>query len=83
MLRLLVHANIERTKKQNLLSIWKPLCAGVFLSYVAYYGNLERGISLIDSVAQLRRTLHLFNALRRQAKAVQPGQIEMLDWMLK
>jgi hypothetical protein len=79
-LRYLVHAPVERTEKQNVLSIWNPLCAGVFLTYVAYYGNLERGTCLIDSVAQLRTTLHLFNALR-QAKAVQPGQIKLMDWI--
>jgi hypothetical protein len=71
---------IEATEKETLRTAWNPLCAGTILSYVAYFGNLEGGMSLVDSVAQLRVTLHLFNALL-QAKAIRPGQVELLDWL--
>jgi hypothetical protein len=73
---------LERTRGQLLSALWNPYCAGAFLSYLAYYGNLEGGTSLVDSVAQLRVTLHLFNALL-QAGAIQPGQVEVLDWIFE
>lgn len=73
-------SNFRKTESETLLSSWNPFCAGAFLSYIAYYGNLEGGASLIDCVAQLRMNLHLFNALK-QAKAIEPDQIELLDWM--
>lgn len=59
-------------------STWNPYCAGTFLSYVAYYANLEGGASLVDSIAQLRMTLHLFNALQ-QVGAIRPGQVK--NWI--
>jgi hypothetical protein len=70
----------EATEKETLRTAWNPLCAGTILSYVAYFGNLEGGMTLIDPVAQLRVTLHLFNALL-QSKAIRPGQVELLDWL--
>jgi hypothetical protein len=71
---------IKATERQKLRTAWNPLCAGTILSYVAYFGNLEGGMTLVDSVAQLRVTLHLFNALL-QAKAIRPGQVDLLDWL--
>jgi hypothetical protein len=71
---------IKASEKEKLRTSWNPLCAGTILSHVAYFGNLEGGMTLVDSVAQLRVTLHLFNALL-QAKAIRPGQVELLDWL--
>lgn len=79
-LRWLVHVNIERTKEHTLWSIWNPYCAGTFLTYLAHYGNIEGGTTLVDSVAQLRATLHVFNALR-QVGTIKHGQLELLDWL--
>lgn len=62
----------------RLLSIWNPYCAGTFLSFLAYLGNLEWGTLFVDSVSQLKVTLHLFNALK-QAGAIRPSQIGLLD----
>jgi hypothetical protein len=78
---LLVEVDIVTTDTQELLAVWNPLCAGTFLSYVAYYVNLECGGTLMDSVGQLRAILSLFNALL-QVSAIAPGQVQILDWIL-
>ena len=43
-------------------TLWNPLCGGTILSYVTFFGNLERGLALVDSRSQLRITLHLYHA---------------------
>lgn len=59
-------------------SMWNPLVAGMFLSYVSYFANLEGGSANIDSFAQLRIVLHLFNALK-VVGALQEGRYYLLD----
>jgi hypothetical protein len=73
-------ADVERTKNQEMLTHWNPLCAGMILSYLEYYGNLNGGMMMIDHGAQLRVTLHLYNALRG-LNAIVPGQLAVLDWL--
>ena len=47
-------------------AIWNPLCSGTIFSFLNFFGNMEAGCAIIDSQAQLRITLHLFNALRER-----------------
>lgn len=69
-------------KSQELRAVWNPLCGGIFLVYLAYFGNLDCGTAMVDSSAQLRIVLHLYNALL-QVKAFVPGDIELLDYLNK
>jgi hypothetical protein len=71
-------SNSGEVAPQELLAIWNPVCAGSFLSFIAYYLNVNMGAQFIDMDGQLRMTLHLFNALQ-QLQAIQPGQIKSLD----
>jgi hypothetical protein len=80
LLKLLVGSPARHTEAQEMLFAWNPLCAGTILSYVAYFGSMIRGSYVIDSAAQLRATLHLYNALI-QAGAIKRGQLELLDWI--
>jgi hypothetical protein len=71
-------SNSGAVAPQEVLAVWNPVCAGSFLSFIAYYLNVNVGAQFIDADGQLRMTLHLFNALQ-QLQAVQPGQIKSLD----
>lgn len=62
------------------IALWNPLCAGLFVSYVVYFGNLEGGLTMVDSFGQLRLVLHLFNALKNVG-ILSSGQLEVLDWL--
>jgi hypothetical protein len=59
-------------------SMWNPLVAGMFLTYITYFANLEGGSANIDSFAQLRFVLHLFHALK-ELGALQEGKCHLLD----
>jgi hypothetical protein len=59
-------------------SMWNPLVGGMFLTYITYFANLEGGAANIDSFAQLRVVLHLFNALKERG-AIQEGSYYLLD----
>jgi hypothetical protein len=61
-------------------AVWNPLCAGLFMHYVTIFGNLEGGMAMIDSFAQLRMVLHLFNAYI-QLGAFSIGDLPFLDWL--
>lgn len=45
-------------------AFWNPCCGGMFNTYLAYQVNLEAGAVMLDSFAQLRIVLHLYNALK-------------------
>jgi hypothetical protein len=77
-LKRLVTLPIERPREHEMLAIWNPYCAGTFLTYLAFHGNLEAGAMLVDETGQLKMTLHLFNALT-QADAIPWGQIALLE----
>lgn len=78
-LQLLVRSPLESEQAATLhRAVWNPLCAGTFLNYLAYFGNLDGGLAMIDSFAQLRMVLHLYNAFIQQG-AINPGGIELLD----
>ena len=61
-------------------AIWNPLCAGLSMQYICFFGNLDCGMTMIDSFAQLRMVLHLFNAYV-QIGAIGIGEIPFLDWL--
>ena len=63
-------------------SMWNPLVGGMFLTYVTYFANLEGGVTMIDSFAQLRIVLHLSNALK-QSGMIKEGKLPILDNMEK
>ncbi len=63
-------------------ALWNPVCAGTTFSYLCFFGNLEAGCLLIDCQAQLRITLHLFNALKVNG-ILKEGQIPFLDKLHK
>jgi hypothetical protein len=79
-LRLLVGSPARHTEAQEMLFAWNPLCAGTQLFCVSYFGSMLRGSRVIDCGAQLRATLHLYNALI-QAGAIKRDQLELLDWI--
>lgn len=60
--------------------MWNPLVGGMFISYLTFFTNLEGGAAMIDSFAQLRFVLHLFNAFK-QLKVVEEGEIPLLDML--
>jgi hypothetical protein len=70
---------IKRAENVELMSLWNPLCAGSFLTYIAFRGNLVGGVNAANC-ARIKVTLHLYNALLR-VKAIQPGQVELVDWI--
>lgn len=47
-------------------AFWNPCCGGMLLSFVCYQINLDAGAFMIDSFAQLRMVLHLYNALQQR-----------------
>ena len=62
----------------NNRAIWNPLAGGTLLTYVAFFGNLEVGCTLIDDRMQLRMTLHLYNALI-VSNILKRGEIPLVD----
>lgn len=48
------------------LAFWNPVCAGTFLLFGTYTLSIGLGSATVDAFAQLRFTLHLFNALKDQ-----------------
>ncbi len=44
-------------------ALWNPVWAGCILAFTAYFGNVEVGSCMIDSIAQLRAWMHVYNAL--------------------
>jgi hypothetical protein len=69
---------------REMTSFWNPLCAGTFLSYITYYVNVEGGCAMIDSVAQARIVLHLYNAAKQRGLLMSDGIhiLDQLDQML-
>ena len=63
-------------------SMWNPLVAGMFLTYITYFANLECGSANIDSFAQLRFVLHLFHALK-ELGTLHEGRYHLLDTLDK
>ena len=61
-------------------AVWNPLCAGLFMQYICFFGNLDGGMAMIDSFAQLRIVLHLFNAFS-QLGIIPTGELPFLDWL--
>ncbi len=61
---LVVPPTLKPDRVATLRAFWNPLCAGSFLCYIAYFSNLEQGSWMVDSFAQLRIVLHLYNALK-------------------
>jgi hypothetical protein len=59
-------------------AVWNPLCAGTIFSVLNFFGNVEAGCCIIDSQAQLRITLHLFNALKERG-LIKEGDVPVLD----
>lgn len=76
------NTKLEQTPLQTLLSLWNPFCGGLFLTYVAYHGDVVAGNILLDSVGQLRMTLHLINALKLVGVWEQ-GTCQVLDWIFE
>ena len=60
--------------------VWSPLCSGLYMKYICFFGNLDFGVAMLDVFSQLRIVLHLFNAFV-QIGAVRAGQIPFLDWL--
>jgi hypothetical protein len=69
------------TESQILRAIWNPMTAGSFLLYLSYQVNLDCGTAMIDSMAQLRIVLHLYNALCQVGAMVPHSdkQLRLLD----
>lgn len=64
-IRWLVVSPRKATAPQVMRAVWNPMTAGCFLLYTSYFLNLDCGTTMIDSFAQLRIVLHLYNALRQ------------------
>ena len=79
-LRWLVHPVHNQGPLVEERAIWNPLCSGLFMEYVCFFGNLDSGIAMVDSFAQLRMVLHLYNAFL-QIGALDAGNIPFLDWL--
>ena len=79
-LRWLVYPVHNQGRQVEERAIWNPLCAGLFMEYICFFGNLDSGIAMVDDFAQLRMVLHLFNAFL-QVGALEQGQIPFLDWL--
>jgi hypothetical protein len=47
-------------------AFWNPCCGGMFNAFLCYRFNVEGGAAMIDSLAQLRMVLHLYNALQQR-----------------
>jgi hypothetical protein len=54
----------SRTAEDN--AFWNPLLGGEYLLYGTYMCSIGLGSSTVDSLGQLRLTLHLYNALRKR-----------------
>jgi hypothetical protein len=48
------------------LAIWNPVVGGSYLLYATYMCSIGLGSATVDSLGQLRFTLHLYNALKQQ-----------------
>lgn len=59
---------------------FNPVCAGYFQLYTAYFNNMENGSRMVDTFAQVRFVLHLYNALL-QTEALKRGELEFLDYL--
>jgi hypothetical protein len=74
-------ANIcTMTDGQMQRALWNPVCAGCTLAFVAYFGNVEVGSNMIDSIAQFRAWMHIYNALL-QTGNISRGEIPLLDFL--
>jgi hypothetical protein len=72
--------HIGESRQSN--STWNPMCAGTFLLYLTYFNGLENGSRMVDTFAQVRFVLHLYNALL-QTKALEIGELKFLDFLHK
>lgn len=63
-------------------ALWNPVCGGCILAFTAYFGNVEVGSSLIDSIAQFRAWVHVYNALI-QTGGINQGEIPLLDFLFE
>jgi hypothetical protein len=72
--------HIGESRQSN--STWNPMCAGTFLLYLTYFNGLENGSRMVDTFAQVRLVLHLYNALL-QTKALEIGELKFLDFLHK
>eukprot|EP00978_Attheya_sp_CCMP212_P017004 scaffold45035_cov49-Attheya_sp.AAC.3 len=80
MLKFLATPSMKTSEVQSLRAFWNPLCAGTLINYIAYFSNVSEGIHMVDSFAQLRMTLHLYNALK-VVGLLPPQGIEVLEWL--
>ncbi|KAL3932668.1 MAG: hypothetical protein SGBAC_010740 [Bacillariaceae sp.] len=69
---------VGKTRIAN--TAWNPVCAGYFHLYTAYFNNMENGSRMVDTFAQVRFVLHLYNALL-QTEALKKGELEFLDYL--
>lgn len=61
---------------------WNPMLAGTFLLYLGYFNGLEIGSRMVDTFAQVRFVLHLYNALIK-SNAMKVGELQLLDFLHK
>mmetsp|Transcript_24724 Transcript_24724/g.60736 ORF Transcript_24724/g.60736 Transcript_24724/m.60736 type:complete len:1046 (-) Transcript_24724:1887-5024(-) len=69
---------IGKTRIAN--TAFNPVCAGYFELYTAYFNNMENGSRMVDTFAQVRFVMHLYNALL-QTGALKTGELEFLDYL--
>jgi hypothetical protein len=64
----------SRTAEKH--AFWNPVMGGQFLLYATYITSIGLGSATVDTLGQLRFTMHLYNALK-ECKLIQ--DIEFLD----
>jgi hypothetical protein len=72
--------SLEVTETETLRAAWNPLCAGSFILFISYSGNLQVGCTMLDTLSEFWTVLHLYNALRAVG-LISPGDIEFLQWL--
>jgi hypothetical protein len=61
------------------LAYWNPLIGGEYMLYATYICSIGVGSATVDSLGQLRFTLHLYNALKQQDPSLDVPFLKHLD----
>jgi hypothetical protein len=61
------------------LAFWNPFIGGEYMLYATYVCSINLGSATVDSLGQLRFTLHLYNALRSECPTFKIPFLEAFD----
>ena len=64
------------------LAFWNPVVGGEYLLYGTYMCSIALGSATIDSLGQLRMTLHLYHAMKSQLSSSQMDELKYPFWRI-